>query len=279
MKRTHISRRIATFALAAAFGFGAFGLDSAGDIPSANAGLTPKEIMDKVALNLKLDGSEAVVKMTVIEKNGTTRNNKLSMATKLYDGGKTEKRIYRFLEPADVKGTGVLVFDYEAKADDLWIFMPALRKTRRIVSSDRGKAFMGSEFSFADLTIPDLSSYSAALVKEESAGGEACYVIDVTPKDAAVGKEEGYSKKTYWVSKSTFSVRKGVFYDLAGAKLKELNTSDIKLLDAAKKRHRAMKMEMSNAQNGRKSIFQTEQVAFTPNTKDEYFTTPYLERP
>jgi hypothetical protein len=274
MKRTPISRRIATFALISAFSFGL-----AGRIPSANAGPTPMEIMDKVALNLKLDGSEAVVKMTVIEKNGTTRMSKLSMATKLYDGGKTEKRIYRFLEPADVKGTGVLVFDYEAKADDLWIFMPALRKTRRIVSSDRGKAFMGSEFSFADLTIPDLSSYNAALVKEEDAGGESCYVVDVTPKDAGVGKEEGYSKKTYWISKASYAVRKGVFFDLGGAKLKELSTSDIKLLDSAKKRYRAMKMEMVNAQNGRKSVFQTEQIAFAPNTKDEYFTTPYLERP
>lgn len=274
MKTSKISRRAVTFALAGATILGAFS-----GIPTASAGPTPKEIMDKVALNLKLDGSEAVVKMTIVEKNGTTRTNKLSMATKLYDGGKTEKRIYRFLEPADVKGTGVLVFDYEAKADDLWIFMPAMRKTRRIVSSDRGKAFMGSEFSFADLTIPDLSSYSAALVKEESAGGEACYVVDVTPKDATVGKEEGYSKKTYWVSKATFAVRKGVFYDMGGAKLKELSTSDIKLLDSAKKRHRAMKMEMVNVQNGRKSVFQTEQIAFTPNTKDEYFTTPYLERP
>jgi outer membrane lipoprotein-sorting protein len=217
MKTSKISRRVVTFALAGATMLGAFS-----GIPAASAGPTPKEIMDKVALNLKLDGSEAVVKMTIVEKNGTTRTNKLSMATKLYDGGKTEKRIYRFLEPADVKGTGVLVFDYEAKADDLWIFMPAMRKTRRIVSSDRGKAFMGSEFSFADLTIPDLSSYNAALVKEESAGGEACYVVDVTPKDATVGKEEGYSKKTYWVSKVTFAVRKGVFYDMGGAKLKEL---------------------------------------------------------
>jgi hypothetical protein len=261
-------------ALACAIGFG-----FSGGIPSANAAPTPQEIMGKVALNLKLDGSEAVVKMTVIEKNGTTRTNKLSMATKLYDGGKTEKRIYRFLEPADVKGTGVLVFDYEAKADDLWIFMPALRKTRRIVSSDRGKAFMGSEFSFADLTIPDLGSYGATLVKEEDAGGESCYVVDVTPKDASVGKEEGYARKTYWVSKATHVVRKGVFYDLAGAKLKELSTSDVKLLDSAKKRYRAMRMEMINVQNGRKSVFQTEQIAFAPNTKDEYFTTPYLERP
>src|SRR5690606_5838035 len=255
---------IATFALASAVTFGAFS-----GVPAANAGPTAKEIMDKVALNLKLDGSEAVVKMVIVEKNGNSRTNKLSMATKLYDGGKTEKRIYRFLDPADVKGTSVLVFDYEAKADDLWIFLPALRKTRRIVASDRGKAFMGSEFSFADLTIPDLSTYGASLVKEESAGGEQCYVVDVTPKDAGVAKEEGYSKKTYWVSKATFAVRKGVFYDLGGAKLKELTTSDIKLLDSAKKRHRAMKMEMVNVQNGRKSVFQTEQIAFAPNTKDE----------
>jgi hypothetical protein len=277
MKRSHISRRFAAFALVTA-ALGAFAGGPEGDIAVANAGPTAQEIMDRVALNLKLDGSEAVVKMTVIEKGGTTRSNKLSMATKLYDAGKTEKRIYRFLEPADVKGTGILVFDYEAKADDLWIFMPALRKTRRIVSSDRGKAFMGSEFSFADLTIPDLSTYSAALVKEEAAGGESCYVVDVTPKDAAISKEEGYSKKTYWVSKTSYAVRKGVFYDLGGAKLKELNTSDIKLLDSAKKRHRAMKMEMVNLQNGRKSIFQTEQIAFAPDTKDEYFTTVYLER-
>src|SRR5688572_6869121 len=116
MKKAHISRRIATFALATAIGVGLVGA-----APMASAGPTPKEIMDKVALNLKLDGSEAVVKMTIVEKNGTSRTNKLSMATKLYDGGKTEKRIYRFLEPADVKGTGVLVFDYEAKADELWI--------------------------------------------------------------------------------------------------------------------------------------------------------------
>ena len=93
--------------------------------------------MEKVTVTRKLDGSEAVVKMTVIDDKKQARERDITMATKLYDGGKTEKRIYRFLSPADVQGTSVLVFDYEAKADDVWIYLPALRKTRRIVSSQK----------------------------------------------------------------------------------------------------------------------------------------------
>src|SRR5664279_5394457 len=90
-----------------------------------------RDIMEKVTVTRKLDGSEATVKMSIFDEKGQVREREIAMATKLYEGGKTEKRVYRFLAPADVKGTGILVFDYENKADDMWIFMPALRKTRR----------------------------------------------------------------------------------------------------------------------------------------------------
>src|SRR5262249_38506680 len=83
-----------------------------------------RDIMDKVTTTRKLDGSEAVIKMSVVGENGQAREREISMATKLYDGGKTEKRIYRFLSPADVQGTGILVFDYQDKPDDVWIFLP-----------------------------------------------------------------------------------------------------------------------------------------------------------
>ncbi|NLE85772.1 MAG: outer membrane lipoprotein-sorting protein [Myxococcales bacterium] len=269
-----IVRRTVLVALAATCGLGI--LIPVGDV---QAGPDAGAIMSKVATTRKLDGSEAVVKMSIIDQNGSKRERKLSMATKLYDGGKTEKRIYRFLEPADVKGTGVLVFDYEDKADDTWVFLPALRKTRRVVSSEKSKSFMGSEFSYADLNIPELSNYEYALVKEESVGGEACYVIEVKPKTPAIGKDEGYSKKLYWVSKSKHAVLKGHFFDLQGKLLKELTAGDVKVLDAKKGRVRALRMEMKNVQNGRRSVFETQKVAFTPDTKDEYFTTAYLERP
>jgi outer membrane lipoprotein-sorting protein len=172
----------------------------------------------------------------------------------------------------------VLVFDYETKADDVWIYLPALRKTRRIVSSQKSQSFMGSEFSYGDLNIPAIDDFDYTLVKQEPFGGEACYVIDVVPKSKEIAEGEGYSKKTYWVSKDKFSVMRGLFYDKDGKLLKELLTGNIKLLDAKNKRYRPLHMEMVNKQNGRRSVFDSSKVTFAPNTKDEYFTTAYLER-
>lgn len=258
-------------------GLASFGLLSYGN--GVQAGPDARSIMDKVGLTRKLDGSEAVAKMTIITPDGQTRERKLSVATKLYDNGQTEKRVYRFLSPADVKGTGILVFDYDKAGDDIWVFLPALRKTRRILSAQRNKSFMGSEFSYGDLNIPTLDDYNYTYVKEESYGGEPCHVIDLSPKNDDVKQTDGYSKKTYWVSKATSSIRKGLYYDLSGTLLKEFKCDNVKLLDDAKKRYRPMRMEMINKQNGRRSVFVSEQMTNAPNTKDEYFTTRYLERP
>jgi len=237
-----------------------------------------REIMEKVTVTRKLDGSEATIKMTSFGDKGETRERSITMATKLYDGGKTEKRIYRFLSPADVQGTGVLVYDYENKPDDVWIYLPALRKTRRIVSSQRTQAFMGSEFSYGDLNIPALDEFNYTLVKEEPFAGETCWVVDAVPKTKEIADAEGYSKKTYWVSKTKSAVVRGLLYDKDGKLLKEFLAQDIKLLDAKNKRYRAMRMEMVNKQNGRRSVFESQKVTFAPATKDEYFTTSYLER-
>lgn len=273
MSERRVRTSFVSFGLAVAMGVGL--LFGGSDV---HAGPSARDIMDKSLQGRKLDGSEAVVKMIMTDDKGATRERSMTMATKLFDGGKTEKRIVRFTAPADVKGTGVLIFDYDAASDDVWIFLPALRKTRRIVSSQRNQSFLGSEFSFGDLSAPSLEDFKYDLVKEEDAGGEPCYVIDVLPKDKATGDAEGYSKKTVWISKATYSVRRTQFFDPSGKLLKELATSDVKLLDPKKKSYRAMKMEMVNKQNGRKSIFQSEKVTLAPDTKDEYFTTRYLER-
>ena len=258
--------------------FGALSIGLLTRVSETLAGPSAREIMEKVTQARKLDGSEAVVKMIIVSANGEKRERSISMATKLYDGGDTEKRLYRFLSPPDVKGTGILVYDYAAKPDDIWIYLPALRKTRRIVSSERSKSFMGSDFSYGDLNIPALDEFNYTLIKEEAAGGEKCWVIDVVPKDKATAESDGYEKKTYWVSEKTYAVRKGVYFGLGGKPFKELTTDDIKLLDPKKHRYRAMHMEMNNKETGRHSIFESVKVEFTPSTKDDYFTTRYLER-
>ena len=274
--------RSASVGLAAAFALSLFA-----SLSPASAAPSARDIMEKVTTTRKLDGSEAVVKMTIVGDKGQAREREITMATKLYDGGKTEKRIYRFLSPADVQGTSILVFDYETKADDVWIYLPAMRKTRRIVSSQNSQSFMGSEFTYGDLNIPALDDFTYAITKEEACGpasgngnaADACWVIDVLPKSKETAESDGYSKKTFWVSKEKMAVVRGLFYDKDGKLLKELVAGDIKLLDPKNKRYRATHLEMTNKQNGRKAIFDTKKVTFAPNTKDDYFTTAYLERP
>lgn len=278
MRRNRLARTASTLSLALALGIGivASGVSTTSEVRAAE---DARGIMDKWAQTRKLDGSEAAIKMTITDADGKKRVRELTMASKVYDDGATEKRVYRFSSPTDVKGMGILVFDYANKPDDLWIYLPALRKVRRVVNSETSKAFMGSEFSYGDLNIPALGDYNYTLVKEENMGGENCYVIDVVPKTDAVKNAEGYSKKTLWISKTKYTAQKGIYYDLAGKPLKELKCSDNVLLDPAKKRYRSKRMEMKNLQTNRVSVFETSKVEFTPQTKDEYFTERYLQRP
>ncbi len=249
------------------------------EVAHAAPALSARQIMERVMTTRKLDGSEATVKMTIFDEKGRKRERDIAMATKLYDGGKTEKRVYRFLAPPEVQGTGILIFDYESKPDDLWIYLPALRKTRRILSSQGTQSFMGSEFTYADITVPALDDFTYTLGKEQPCdGGETCYVIDVLPKNKEVASSDGYSKQTYWVSKSKFVAVRTLYYGQDGKLLKELTARDVKLLDPKKKRYRPMRMEMINKQNGRRSVFESTKMTFAPNTKDEYFTTTYIER-
>jgi len=234
-----------------------------------------RDIMDKVANTRKLEGSEAVIKMTLIDEKGKKREREIAAATKLFDKGKTEKRVFRFLSPSDVKGTGFLVFDYEAKADDAWFYMPAFRKTRRILSSDTSKPFMGSEFTFGDLSPSAIDDYTYTMGKEESCTGGTCYVIEAKPKSKAA---DGYSKQTYYVNKSNYVPVKILYYGSNGKLLKEMIASKIKLLDKKNKRYRSLRNEMINKVNGRKSIFEFTKMTFSPKVKDDYFTQSFIER-
>jgi hypothetical protein len=102
---------------------------------------------------------EAISTLRIYDARGRERVRQTSMASRLFESGSTEKRIIRFLSPAEVKGTGMLIYDYDDRNDDMWIYMPALRKTRRIISNEKRKSFMGSEFSNADMSAPNLEDF------------------------------------------------------------------------------------------------------------------------
>ncbi len=237
-----------------------------------------RDIMEQTFDSRKLDAAEAVQTMVIYNEKGQKRERKMAMVSKLYDDGKTEKKLSRFLSPADVKNTGFMTYDYEKKDDDMWMFMPSLRKTRRIISSEKSKSFMGSEFAYGDMNIPILDNYTYKMLKEEKNSGVDCWVIESTPVNEDIADEDGYSRKVAWIGKVDFTIRQAMYYDLDGELLKQLTASDIKLIDPKKKRYRPMMMEMVNKQNGRRSTMKIDKIQLSDSVKDEYFTSRYLER-
>lgn len=240
--------------------------------------LTAKQIVDRSFKATKLAGSEMLSTMTIIDDKGRERVRKIASITKLFDNGEIEKRLIRFLSPADVKGTGLLTFDYEKEDDDMWLFMPALRKTRRIVSTEKAKNFMGSEFTYADMTPPILDDFSYKILGEEAVEGMPCWTIEMIPVNDDVADENGFSKRISYIGKQDFVIRKAVYFDLDAELHKELTVEDVKEVDTTNHKYRPMHMLMVNKQNGRKSILNVDEIQFNPNVNDDFFTTRYLER-
>jgi outer membrane lipoprotein-sorting protein len=243
----------------------------------AGSGPDPKEIMKRSRDQAKLSGLESRTTLEINDGKGNKRIRETTMASRIYPDG-TEKRVIVFLAPADVKGTSMLIFDYENKQDDMWIYMPVLRKSRKIVSSEKGKSFMGSEFSNGDLAVGNLDDFTYSLEGEEAVDGQNCWKIKITPATPAVASENGISCKTTWISQTDYMPRKTSLTGQDGQPYKDLVYGGIKLLDQKNNKYFITHMEVKNLKNGRYSIMNMDQVAFNPSVKEEFFTLAFIEK-
>ena len=238
----------------------------------------PKQIMQKSLDAMFFAGSESISSLILNDGKGNQRVRKFSSAQKTDVSKQTTKTVMRFLEPADVKGTGILTYEYENKDNDMWLYMPALRKIRRIVSSEKTKSFMGSEFSNSDITKPKINDYTYKLLGTETISGVECWKIEMLPATKEIVDEYGYSKRVGWLGKIDFISRKYEYYDLDGKLLKVMMTEKVKLLDEKNGKYQPVDITMENKQNNRSSRFVTEKIVFNPKVKEEYFTTDYLQK-
>jgi hypothetical protein len=238
--------------------------------------MSAKDIMQKTRDVSKIPGLETISTLKIIDPKGRERVREISMASKLTDNGKTEKRIIRFLAPAEVKGTGMLIYDYDAESDDMWIYMPALRKTRRIASNEKNQSFMGSEFSNADLAAPNTDDFSYRITGSETIDGIDCWKVEALPVTDEISDDTGFSKKIIWIGKKDNVSRRTEFYDLDGDLFKILTCSEIRKIADGK--YMAASMQMENVQNERKSVIYMKQLQYNPDVKEEYFTVAYLEK-
>ncbi len=231
------------------------------------------EIMSR-SRDLTLTGSmSANIHMSITEKNGTSRSRTIAMTTKAYQDGQ-EKRFIKFLEPADVRGTAMLIIDNKNIADEMWIYLPALKKTRRIVSSEKGKSFMSSEFSNADMSSPTLADFQYKHL--ECSGRNNQWIIESIPVNEDKADEYGYTRKISYISIDKYQVLKMEFYNFDNELYKIIEIKSIYPLQDGK--FIVKNMEANNLLTGRKSVIEMTNIAVGGQVDDSVFSLQNLER-
>ena len=193
--------------------------------------LSGREIMEKVNARDEGDWSKGEMEMILIDKKGKKRIRKL----KTYGGkkGKDTLSLMFFLSPADVKNSGFLTYDYKesGKDDDQWLFLPALRKTKRIAAGDKSGSFMGSDLNYSDMTIPDINLYDYTLMKETEVRGEKVWQIKAVPKSKDEAKKSGYSKSVIFIRQDNYVMIRAVRWVHKKRRNKYIDVKKLEMID------------------------------------------------
>ena len=182
------------------------------------------------------------------------------------------KSLFVFDEPRDVQGTAFLIHAHKVEADDQWLYLPALKRVKRISSSNRSGSFMGSEFSYEDLGAQEVEKYTYRYLRDEPCGELTCTVSERVPTD----KKSGYSRQLVWQDKDELRVWKVEYYDRKDAHLKTLTVADYEqYLD---RYWQAGAMAMVNHLTGKSTDLSWTDYQFGADLNDRDFTQTGLKR-
>ena len=258
---------------------GLLALVTAPAVDAQQATPSAREIMGKNFFVTKVTTLHVDLTMTLINNRGQRRERRNTTIVKLQPNGIDSKFLVRFSEPPDVAGTGLLQVEHSDGDDDLWIYLPALRKARRLVASNKKDSFAGSDFSYADIAIPKVDAYRHTLKGTEQVDGMPCYVIESTPASDAVRSNNGYSRKVTWVRADNFLETKVEYYDLANRHLKTQRVAQHQSVASQAGKWFALEREMTNHQTGHRTLIVAARLDGTTPVRDDVFSVRTLERP
>ncbi len=190
-----------------------------------------RAIMEKVDARDDGNNRTSNMEMILIDKRGKKRIRKIRSMEK--DIGEDTYQIMFFEKPADVKNTGFLTYDYNdtKRDDDQWLYLPALKKSKRISTADKSGSFMGSDFSYSDMTDRNLEDYDYTLKKEIEVNRHKVWVIESIPRTEAVIKETGETKALAFVRQDNYVVIRSISWIKKGKKLKFMELKGLELID------------------------------------------------
>jgi outer membrane lipoprotein-sorting protein len=231
--------------------------------------------------------AESVVRASRNRIESNTTSTRSTMIIKAKDGSETRRVIDQyskddakgnkrtvivFQDPASVRGTRFLTMENGGKEDDRWIFLPSLGRVRRIAASEGSGSFVGTDFSYDDISSAnrkaDLDAHR--ILREEDLNGRACYVIESVPRDSSYQ----YSKMIQWIDKETRLNYRVELYDKRGAHVKTLENMDFKDMQG---RLTAMLTRMTTLAAGSSTDLKSDIVKYDDPIPETVFTTAYLE--
>lgn len=225
-----------------------------GDTPESQKGYDLSARADRT--DAGFGDSRVNARMVLTNRAGQQTVREFSFQTlEKEDESVGDKSMVVFDSPRDVEGTALLSHANILEPDDQWLYLPALKRVKRISSKNKSGAFVGSEFAFEDFTISELNKFTYSYVGEEELDGMATDVIERFPRY----ENSGYTKQISWLDQDIYQVRKVEFYDRKGALLKTLRLSDYRDYDGI---WRAHSLKMINAQNGKETELVYEDFSF-----------------
>ena len=211
------------------------------------------------------------VKMILRNKQGQESVREIRSKTLEVDGD-GDKSLTVFDEPRDVKGTALLSFTHKTGPDDQWLYLPALKRVKRIASDNKSGPFMGSEFAYEDITSQEVDKYTYKFLRDDTLDGMDVFVFERYPVD----EKSGYTRQIIWLDKEHYKERKIEYYDRKNALLKTLTFTDYnQYLDTF---WRAHTMYMENHQTGKSTTLKQDNYQFQTGLTDRDFDKNSLKR-
>lgn len=244
--------------------------------------LTAQAIMERVDARDEGTSSIATSTMVLIDRKDRQRSRQLKQYAKEYSDA--QKYMAHFLTPADLKDTVYINYDWQQSGteDDSWLYLPALNKVKRISSEDRSGAFLGSDFSYADISGFELDWYDYTLLKEsELVDGQDCWVIEYQAKEQFKNKvlsTTGDLKTQTWVRKDIFFQVKSKIWKARGAKIKYYLASNIENIDGIWTAKKMQMITTKNEQREHSSIFLIQDIAYGREVRDDIFIPDNMQR-
>lgn len=215
--------------------------------------------------------SRADLTMLLKNRNGDESLRHIRIRT-LEVEGDGDKSMSIFDKPFDVKGTAFLSYSHKSGSDDQWLYLPALKRVKRIASRNKSGSFMGSEFAYEDISSQEVEKYTYKYLRDEPCGDRTCFVIERDPVD----KYSGYTRQLAWIDKQEYRPEKIVFYDRKNALLKTLTYKNYQQYMG--RYWRADQMLMENHQTGKSTLLSWSHYKFSNGYTDRDFDRNSLKR-